>query len=331
MKWCSLEFIEARNKLEAVARISQLTKSGPETLGPGSKERKSVVLNLARKLGLEIDESATKQEIAGKISKSLGYEWVSSYESVGQTITLRGLNTLLKGATKHFSIVESGIESLVGLSVDQELEKISEVVIKTTPRHMNGVEAIIEMKEAEFSQWRATEWQGFYFEFKVRPELINALGGGPKKIGSTSFDYALQRTWDMKVHSSVTKDGKKSGSSCLLNDALSMDQAAEDGGIGLIILSGIPTYDWDFTRWHKKFRSGSNEEPSKPLKKEFHPERVDFIFIPTLERLKKALSNSEITYFKQGHQPTGAPRKIKYSLNLNKALDSDLHLKGKEF
>lgn len=326
-----MEFIEARNKLEVVARISSLTNSGPETLGPGSKERKSVVVNLAYGLGIDINESETKQGIAAKISQALGYKWVSEYESVGQTLTLKGLNTLLKGATNHFSLIESGIKSLIELSVDQELEKISKVVIEKTPRHMKGVEAIIEMKDAEFSQWRATEWQGFYFEFKVRPELINALGGGPKKIGSTNFDYALQRTWNMKVHSSVTKDGKKSGSSCLLNDAMSMDQAAQDGGIGLMILSGIPTYDWDFTRWHKKFRSGSDEEPKKPLKKEFDSERVDFIFIPTLERLKKALANGELTYFKQGHQPTGEPRKIKYSLNLKKTLNSDLHLKGTVF
>jgi hypothetical protein len=326
-----VEFIEARNKLEAVARISQLTQSGPETLGPGSKERKSVVVNLAQGLGLEVDGTNTKQEIAEAIANSFGQEWLAEYESVGQTLTLKGLNVLLKAASNHFSLVESGIQSLIEMSVEQELDKISKVVIDKAPRHMNGVSAIIEMKDAEFSQWRATEWQGFYFEFKVRPELINALGGGPKKIGSTSFDYALQRTWDMKVHSTVTKDGKKSGSNCLLNDALSMNQAAEEGGVGLIILSGIPTYDWEFTRWHKKFRSGSNEEPKKPLKKEFESERIDFLFIPTRDRLEKAIKNGELVFFKQGHQPSGEARKIKYSLNLKKALDSDLHLKGADF
>ena len=326
-----MDFIEARNKLEAVARISQLTHSGPENLGPGSKERKSVVMNLAHGLGLGVDESRTKQEIAEVIAKFLGQEWLSEYESVGQTLTLKGLNALLRGASEHFSLLESGIESLIEISVEQELERISSVVIDKTPRHMDGVEAILEMKEAEFSQWRATEWQGFYFEFKVRPELINSLGGGPKKIGSTSFDYALQRTWDMKVHSTVTKDGKKSASNCLLNDAMSMNQAAEEGGIGLMILSGIPTYDWEFTRWHKKFRSGSDVEPKKPLKKEFESERIDFLFIPSRERLEAAINNGELVVFKQGHQPSGEARKIKYSLNLKKALSSDLHLKGVAF
>jgi len=97
-----VEFIEARNKLEAVARISQLTQSGPETLGPGSKERKSVVLNLAHGLGLEIDGTNTKQEIAEAIANSFGQEWLAEYESVGQTLTLKGLNILLKSASNHF-------------------------------------------------------------------------------------------------------------------------------------------------------------------------------------------------------------------------------------
>lgn len=97
-----------------------------------------------------------------------------------------------------------------------------------------------------------------------------------------------------------------------------------------MVLSGIPTYDWDFTRWHKKFRSGSTEEPKKPLKKSFDPERIDFFYIPTLSRLEEALKSGELSYFKQGHQPSGEPRKVKYSLNLKKASASDLHVLAAE-
>jgi hypothetical protein len=130
----------------------------------------------------------------------------------------------------------------------------------------------------------------------------------------------------MKVHSTETKHGKTSDSNCALNDAASMELAANEGGVGLMVLSGIPTYDWDFTRWHKKFRSGSEEEPKKPLKKSFDPERIDFYFIPTLSRLEEALKSGELNYFRQGHQPSGEPRKVKYSLNLKKASTSDLHV-----
>lgn len=320
-----MEFVPASNKLEVVARISNLTSSGPEVLGPGSKEHKSVVWNLAKGMGLEAKDSDSKQVLAARIVQSAGLNWTPDCESVGQTLTLKGLNLILLAGSEYFAR-KTIKPSLIQLSIEDELKKIAEVVIASTPRHMDGMTAIREMKEAEFSQWRATEWQGFYFEFIVRPQLINALGGGPKKIGSTTFDYALKRTWDMKVHSSETRHGEQSSSNCLLNDAASMDLAAADGGFGLIILSGIPKYNWDFTRWHKIFRSGSLEEPKKLLKKTFDAEKLDFFFIPTRPRLVEALKSGELIYFRQGRQPSGEPRKVKYSLNLKKASDSDLHM-----
>jgi hypothetical protein len=325
-----MDFVPARNKLEAVARISNLTQSGPETLGPGSKERKSVVLNLARGMGIPASEDETKQGLASRIVEKSGRKWSTECESIGQTITLVGLNLVLQSGYEYFQNLLDG-RSLIQLSLEEELKKISEVVVEKTPRIMEGVKAIQEMKEAEFSQWRATEWQGFYFEFIVRPELINKLGGGPRKVGSTSFDYALERTWDMKVHSTITIHGKKSNSNCALNDAASMQIAAQQGGFGLMILSGKPNYDWEFTRWHKKFRSNSNEEPKKALKKSFESERIDFFFIPSLSRLEEALQLGEIAIFKQGRQPTGEERKIKYALNFSKSLKSDLHVFGKQF
>jgi hypothetical protein len=324
-----VEFVPARNKLEVVARISNLTNSGPETLGPGSKEHKSVVLNLARGMGLAVSENETKQGIASRIVQTSGRKWTNECESVGQTITLVGLNLILQTGFEFFGKLNS-YQSPIEMTLEEELKRISEVVMEKTPRLMDGVEAIHEMKEAEFSQWRATEWQGFYFEFKVRPELITQLGGGPKKIGSTSFDYALNRTWDMKVHSTSTRHGKRSELNCALNDAESMRIAVAQGGVGLMILSGEPTYDWDFTRWHKKFRGGSSEEPKKALKKSFDPERIDFFFIPTLSRLEEALKSGEVGLFKQGRQPTGEARKIKYSLNFEKSLNTDLHIFGAE-
>ena len=325
-----MEFVPARNKLEAVARISNLTQSGPETLGPGSKEHKSVVLNLARGMGLAASENETKQGLATRIVETSGRKWTSECESIGQTITLVGLNLILQTGFEYFEKLSSG-RSAIELTLNEELQKISEVVMEKTPRHMDGFKAITEMKEAEFSQWRATEWQGFYFEFKVRPELITRLGGGPRKIGSTSFDYALNRTWDMKVHSTSTRHGKRSNLNCALNDAESMQLAARQGGFGLMVLSGEPTYDWEFTRWHKKFRSNSKEEPKKALKKSFDSERIDFFFIPTLSRLEEALRSGELALFKQGRQPSGEPRKVKYSLNIEKSLNSDLHIFGENF
>jgi hypothetical protein len=66
------EYLPARNKLEVVARISAITNSGPESLGPGRKERKSVVLNLAKGFQVPVNENDTKQEIARKIANFFG-------------------------------------------------------------------------------------------------------------------------------------------------------------------------------------------------------------------------------------------------------------------
>ena len=66
-----MSFVPAKNKAEAVARISSLTSSGPETLGPGSTERKSVLINLARGLGVAINDSATKHELGAGIARYL--------------------------------------------------------------------------------------------------------------------------------------------------------------------------------------------------------------------------------------------------------------------
>ena len=316
-----MEFVPARNKLEAVARISNLTNSGPETLGPGSKERKSVLTNLAHGLNLEVIESDSKQELAAKIAQSLGKVWTSDCESIGQTITLKGLNLLLEAATVRLSRYSKKQESR---SIHEETTEISQIVYRHTPRKMDGVTAIKEMKEAEFSKWALTEWQGQFFEFKVRPHLINTLGGGPVKVGRTEFDYSLSYVWDMKVHSSQSQNGKKNASGCLLNDGYSMEMAVKESGLGLIVLSGVPLYDWEFTKWFKDFRSTSKNAPRKPLKKEFTPEKVDYFFIPNSERFTEAIAKKQLKIFKQGRQQSGHSRNYKYSLDLQKAEKSDL-------
>jgi hypothetical protein len=316
-----VEFAPAKNKLEAVARISALTGSGPEFLGPGSKERKSVFLNLARGLGIATIGDETKQELGSLIARNLNVNWDSRCESVGQTITLHGLNLVLAAASDK---LKSQTEFSPDISPLEEMNRISKIVSSNTPKVMNGMDSIIEMKLQEYTKWAETEWQGFYFEFKVKPQLINSLGGGPKLIGRTEFDYALNYPWDMKVHSLVTSKGKPSPGGCALNDGLSMETAVSETGLGLILLNGIPDYDWEFTKWFKDFRDKGVGEPRRTLKKKFTCVRVDYFFIPSKERFEKALADKELTVFNQGKQQSGQKRNYKYSLNLKKAEMSDL-------
>jgi len=319
-----MKFIPARNKAEVVARISQLTNSGPEFLGPGSKEHKSVLINLAQGMGILVEKTDTKQELASKIAEKFDLKWTSDCESIGQTITLKGLNLLLEAGAHYFANTREPI--FKEMTLEQELQAISKIVMASTPKIMNGKEAVMEMREAEYSQWKQTEWQGFFFEFKVRPELINSLGGGPLVIGNTEFDYSLSRIWDMKTHSSTKGNKDYLNTDCLLNDCQSINLVTEQYGFGLIIVTGRSEYDMEFTKWHKKFRSGRTEEPRKLLKKSFTSERIDFFYVPNYSRLMKAKQDGQIKIFKQGRQQSGAKRAEKYSLNVKKSINSDLHV-----
>ncbi len=319
-----MDFLPARNKLEAVVRISNLTNSGPEVLGPGSKERKSVFVNLALGLQIAFEESETKQSLAKLIAEKIGALWDSSCESVGQTVTLVGLNRLLEAAehTTRNSIHQS--LDLSGLSFEQEVQNISAIAVKETPRDMDGKTCIQEMKDAEDPRWKHVQWQGFYFEMKMQSSLTQQLGGGRKKLINTEFDYVLKNIWDMKAHSTVSSSGKKASQNAILNDSRAMELAINNGGLGLILLNGIPTYDIEFTKWHKEFRGGGLGEPRRTLKSKFVATELEIYFIPTTERLNQALREKQLSLKPQGKNSNGRPRPDKYHINLNLAKDSDL-------
>ena len=320
-----MEFLDARNKLEAVARISNLTNSGPEILGPGSKEHKSVFLNLANGLGIKHDLALTKQGLGKLILETLGGTWTVDFESVGQTITLKGLNELLRRATRFLERNGTLNQSLCEETFEQELNSISRLVVANTPLVMEGKSCVEEMRAVEDANWRQTEWQGFYFEMKIESALARAIGGERQKFHNTEFDYVRNYIWDLKMHSSRNKDGKPS-TGLILNDSRAINQAVEAKGIGFIILSAVPTYDKQFTRWHKEYRGGGTDEPTRVLKSNFISERLDFFYIPNTNRLLKAMQESQLGVMAQGKNSNGKPRPTKYSLDLMKARDTDLQV-----
>jgi hypothetical protein len=110
-----------------------------------------------------------------------------------------------------------------------------------------------------------------------------------------------------------------------------MESAISNGGLGLIMLSGLPTYDLDFTKWHKKFRGDGDDEPRRVLKSRFVSTELDMFFIPSTERLQKALSLNELDLKTQGKNSNGKPRPDKYSLNLSLARGSDLQVFSHKF
>lgn len=91
--------VRSRDKLQAVNRISSLTGSGPEELGPGAKERKRVLERLVEGLHLDLDVTLNKVDLAEAIVETLGGSWGPGCYSTGHTITLTGLDRVLEAAT----------------------------------------------------------------------------------------------------------------------------------------------------------------------------------------------------------------------------------------
>lgn len=228
------DFVPARSKLEAVNRISALTESGPQVLGRGSKERKSVLANAVIGLRLQLRLSVTKSRLGAALAHALDVPWDHTCYSTGETITLDGLNVVLAGMERALGVLGSKRRFPTAA---HEAEALVAVLAEAVPDHWDGRQAVIEMRDAEFSQWRQTEWPGFYFEFKGIPAMVDAFGGGPRQVGAVRFDYALEHLWDLKCHANSAR------SLAPLNDQASMLAAIAEGALGLIVLSGDRSID----------------------------------------------------------------------------------------
>ncbi|MCZ4499983.1 MAG: hypothetical protein JWQ74_2538 [Marmoricola sp.] len=316
------EFIPARSKLEAVSRISALTHSPPETLGPGSKERKSALVNLAGGLGLAVDVAASKPGLGAQIADALAVPWGSECWSAGDTITLVGLNRLLGGAEIRLHL-RGQIQTGLFYSATDEAEALVSALSAVLPTDMDGRTCVVEMFDAAYSQWAQDEWAAFYFEFCGLPALINTFGGGPRTFANTRFDYGLGHTWDLKVHMAFSGVAP-------LNACEAIDNALASGtGVGFLVLSGDVEYDdGEFRQWQRDFRS-MHGKPARPRaipakytrrsKPSFAPTALEAFFIPDTSALESALRDGSVTVMKQGAQTSGKARRPKYSMDLVKA------------
>lgn len=309
-------FQPARGKLEAVNRIAALTHSGPEDLGPGSKERKSVLINLSRGLNLGIDTGLTKVDLGAAIASTLGVPWPASAWSNGQTITLSGLNALLAGAERRLGVLGQTVADAFARPLD-EADALLAVLADAIDGAWEGRACVEMMREAEYRNWRQTEWIGWFFEFLGIPALINAFGGGPRRVLNTSFDYALRSTWDLKAHSTGREDG------AILNDLDAVSACLDEhGGLGFIVLSGEPDYSNGiaFDLWHRAQRGAPPASPkSRALKSGFTPLRLEAFYLRDRDALAAATARGEFTTMIQGRQPDGSPRKPKLKVNFRAA------------
>lgn len=325
-------FHPARHKLEAVARIAALTHAEPQTLGPGSKERKSVMINLARDLGLSVDEQLAKPDLGAALAERLGVGWDATCWSTGSTVTLDGLNVLLAGAEERLRLL--GATASEYWTPDREASAIVSALLPVLTDHWDGRECVREMREAEFSQWRQMEWPGFYFEMVGLKTLVDVLGGGPIRHANTRFDYGMDSAWDLKAHARALARG---GSDvAILNDQSAFDACFQSGsGLGFVVLTGESTTSVEFGAWHRDFvgtqaRKEGDHRLQRPRKESFSPYRLEAYFLRDADHLRASVAAGSVRHYSQGRQANGAPRKPKFSLDLVRGRQTGLLLEGKE-
>lgn len=309
-------FRPARSKLEAVNRISALTRSGPQSLGPGSKERKSVLVNLATGLRLDVDTGLNKPELGSALAGRLGVAWSPRAWSAGHTITLVGLNALLAGGERRLGLLGQGPADAFA-TPREEAEALLAVLADAIDTTWDGRRCVEAMRDAEYRNWRQTEWFGWYFEYVGITALVNAFGGSPRRVLNTSFDYALRSTWDLKAHSSGGENA------AILNDLDAIDTCLDEpGGLGFIVLTGNPDYSDSaaFDAWHRSQRGGGlAHDRSRTLKSGFEPLRLDAYHLQDAATLEAARERHEFSVMAQGHQPDGSPRKPKLKIRFDRA------------
>lgn len=329
-------FTPARSKIEAVNRISQLTGSGPEVLGPGGKERKSVFENLAIRADLGLDIALSKVDLGEALARRFGVVWTETCASTGYTITLEGLNVVLAGAERLLRGAERSGPDPVG----EARMLVSLLAAEFAEGSWDGRSAVIEMRDDGYSQWRQMEWPGFYFEYRGLRALHSGMGAPPRPqarqtYGATVFDYSHHFVWDMKAHTHAVRlfpsgGVGPGGGVAPLNDQEAIALCAEEQGFGLLVMSGRALLDEsrEFDNWHRAVTQpevrrsrGARVEPafSRARKKAFTPLSVSAYRWENTFELQSAVATGALRVMAQGRQASGAPRRPKYMLRLQAA------------
>lgn len=355
-RWAAFE--PARSKIEAVNRISALTGSGPEWLGPGSKEHKRVLINLASSLAPHLDTRLSKTRLGAALSAEFGAPWTDDCMSTGETISLVGLNTLLAGAELRLGRLGVARAMLLGTPEEEGQALVAALVDAwRATRHEDGARRVVwdgrqcirwMLNQGVVNGPNQNEWQGFYWEARGRAILNAAFTANPRPpqlvYGNTTFDYSLRFAWDLKAHTEawrypVSGTTKRGQASAPLNDQEAIRECVAEQGLGFLVVGGVAVADEDgsFVEWHRKFKlangvkkKAANSDKSRVRKTAFEPRHVEAFYFHNSLELKAATAAGHVTGFKQGKQPPGAkggpgkPRHPKYKLNVPKARSSGL-------
>lgn len=336
------KFQPARSKIEAVTRIAALTGAPREWLGPGGKEHKSVLTNLADRLLPDADlNRSSKTKLGASIARELGAPWTDRCESTGETISLTGLNTILAGAERRLGRLGAEVTDVV-LTPEDEGSALVSALFAGLPRHWDGKKSVQWLRNNGYRGWADNEWQGFYGEHRAKHLLNSAFTPRDEPpqtwFGNTEFDYALNFTWDIKVHTArkvfLVRSTNESDD-ILLNDWEATVTCIEQQGLGFLVVSGDSIMDetGEFYDWHQvvKGRVVTERSPkSRTRKVAFEPTRVEALWIADRLALEAAQLAGQLTRRPQGVQQSGAARRDKSGMKLRR-LRTDRSVGGHEW
>lgn len=334
------EFQPAVSKIEAVTRITRLTGAPEEWLGPGSKEHKSVLMNLADRLmpDVELDRSS-KTRLARDMARELGVPWTDTCFSTGETISLEGLNTILAGTERRLGRLGTSAAELLASPQAEGAALAAALLDGWKAEPWDGRTCVEWLAESGARGAHDNEWQGFYFEARGREVLAAAFQPATNpprtRFGNTVFDYSLNHVWDLKAHTARQLDGSgrviKRGGALMLNDERAVRECVAQQGLGFLVLSGDALMDDDgtFVAWHREFKARrgkkvapSNSGRSRTRKRAFTPLSVEAFWVASTPALDAAVAAGSLAVRSSGRQPprqvggSGASRADKFHMSL---------------
>lgn len=200
----------------------------------------------------------------------------------------------------------------------KEIARALEVV----PKHWDGREAILELKESDY-KWRENEWIGWYFQYWCEKNLANIGMRVPgNKFGRSEFDGFLVVDWDFKAHALFDRNGKPANIIPANDEEATLATIDRNGTTGLIVAQGKATFDEDgkFREWHKALKGESAYSLAnrargvrqRVYKTAFSLDRIDIFLlnhsnVDLLGSFQSGMRNSN-----------GNPRRAKMSIDLSK-------------
>lgn len=337
------EFQPAVSKIEAVTRIARLTNSPEEWLGPGSKEHKSVLVNLADRLlpTAELDRSS-KTRLGRDIAGALGVPWTDTCYSTGETISLEGLNTILAGAERRLGRLGTTAADLLANPIAEGAALAAALFDGWKAETWDGRTCVEWLAASGARGANDNEWQGWYFEARGREVLAGSFQPSPRpprtRFGNTVFDYSLNHVWDLKAHTARQLGASgavlKRGGALMLNDERAVRDCVAQQGLGFLVISGdaLMDHDGSFVAWHRAFKARqgkkvapSNSGRSRMRKRGFTPLSIEAFWIASTPALDAAVASGNLAVRAPGRQPpkktggSGASRADKFHMSLPEA------------